>query len=67
MEGQRGAALHVRGADAPDALGVHCGRKILCDGYRVEVPGQHHALRSPEVGAGDDGVAQPFHLQVRLL
>jgi len=65
----RDAALHVHGPAAPEhALAVHLTElrgEVALDRHRVEVAGDHHALRPAEGGAGDDRVAVTQHLEVR--
>ena len=66
------AALHVDGAPAPEHLSPGgadpTGRQVHRVGgqrHGVDVAGEHHALVTPEVGAGHDGVADAGHLEVR--
>ena len=67
MQEHRVAGLHIRGATAPDMVGVAPRRHVVGDRHGVEVAGQDHPGRAAEIGAGQHRVAVADHLVTGLL
>ena len=59
------AALHVRGPEAPQHVALHPCGGVPVGRHRVGVPGEDHTGAPPELGAGDQVVADPLDLEVR--
>ncbi len=55
--------LHVGGPAAVEPASREPGGQVVRDRHGVEVPGQQHPGRQPQVGTGNDGVAVPVDPQ----
>lgn len=56
------AGFHIRSAATPDVVGIPARRHVISDRHGIEVAGQDHPGRPPEVSSRQDRVAVADHL-----